>query len=401
MSDLTSAPRTGFLNMPRLPVAGFFSRLLAFVLDFLLIIAALHIASKTIPDFFWSLGAASGYATSAFCFLYFAAFNGPFGKGRTIGKMVLGIATTDYHGDPPSWRQSIMRTVILIPLFVLVPLSETLFGPGGDANTRFWKTAMTVFPMIAMILTTALIIPFNPFKQGLHDFLSKTLVRPTKGEAALNTPTFDDLITMVGSSWPTFHRQPQYSGLVSLALVVVVLSIMAWPGQRTEEQKNYLNAMYALDRLPGFDRSAIEGPIPLRIYEAQQNNDLGAAEEARKIEEAETTGTLRLVLEASRPGGWEFDTLREAQRGEILMDEWYAIAFPAMMDYMAAQGGKEDAEDDNAAKNRFQQLSQQWKRRDIELHLKFVKKVYLTPHGLALRETVGSYTKNYSPLEPE
>ena len=97
MTQLT-APRRGFLNMPRLPVSGFLIRLVAFIFDLLVVIAAIHLFSKSFPDFFWMLGANAGYVSAGFTFAYFALFNGPFGKGQTIGKMVLGITVTDLDG---------------------------------------------------------------------------------------------------------------------------------------------------------------------------------------------------------------------------------------------------------------------------------------------------------------
>ncbi|HET8776886.1 MAG TPA: RDD family protein [Candidatus Limnocylindria bacterium] len=43
--------------------------------------------------------------------------------GRSAGKRVLGLRTTDGHGDPPSWGQAIVRTAVKLLPWELVHLA--------------------------------------------------------------------------------------------------------------------------------------------------------------------------------------------------------------------------------------------------------------------------------------
>jgi uncharacterized RDD family membrane protein YckC len=410
MSDAPAptAPR-GFLNMPRLPVAGFFSRVFAFMLDFALLIGAIHLLSNALPDLFWALGRASGYVTGLFFFLYFVLFDGPFGKGRTIGKTVLGIAVTDYDGQSPTYRQAAIRAAVLMPAFVLIPVAETIFGHGGSEMERYLKTALGSFPMIAMLLATGLVIPFNPFKQGMHDYVAGTLVQPNKGEA--RPQPLVELAALVGGQWRVFHRQPQISGLVTFMLFFAVLLIMSWPGRHDDLQRAYLESRWALNKIPGFARADIEGPFPKPIYdmqqgawaapkadqgeEAGQGNPIGPTTNmvARLLDEY-TTKPMHLIVEASIAGNWPFDPAREEAISSSFLDTYYATTFRALLPVL--ESGVAASRDEE--KQPMAELAKRWRENGVTLSLAYVKKVYLSPHGRVLRRDVAMYTKSFPPI---
>lgn len=330
MSEL-AAPRRGFLNMPKLPVSGFLVRMVAFVFDLVAILAAIHIFARSFPDIFWALGANSGYVTAGFAFLYFILFNGPFGRGQTVGKMIVGVIATDYDGKPPSWRQSILRTVILMPPFVMVPVMEVVIGPTTSSMDFYLKSLATQFLMFGILVATALVIPFNPFKQGMHDYLAQTLVQPRhKGE--WEPILFEDLIGTMGREWPKFHRQPQISGLVTLFMILTILAYLAWPGQQRPNYRQYLDARHAMSTLPGFSRSTVEEPLSARALEILESGDEEKIRSAEWIsEDAASTGSLVMVLTVSRTGRWPESVTTNPSFAETYLDQYHQTVFPALI----------------------------------------------------------------------
>src|SRR5690606_22679337 len=127
----------GFLNMPKLPVSGLFMRTIAFLIDFLLILSAIHIVRAAVPDLLWALGKWTPYLTGTFTFAYFVFFNSQYGRGRTVGQVLVGIATTDQVSHAQPLRPAVLRTVILIPVFVAMPLSEAVIGQAQTADDIF------------------------------------------------------------------------------------------------------------------------------------------------------------------------------------------------------------------------------------------------------------------------
>ncbi|MCC5875729.1 MAG: RDD family protein [Candidatus Sumerlaeia bacterium] len=393
MSQLTPQ-RRGFLNMPKLPLSGFLIRLVAFLLDMVTILAAIHIFGRSFPDIFWALGANSGYVTAGFTFLYFVLFNGPFGKGQTVGKMIVGIIVTDYDGQPPSWRQAVLRTVILMPPFVMVPVTEVLIGPAMSSMDFYIMTLATHFLLLAMLVTTALVIPFNPFKQGLHDYVAQTLIQP-RARGAFEPVLFEDLAGTLGREWPKFHRQPQISGLVTLLMIMSLFAYLAWPGQQRPDYREYLEARHAMAGLPGFTGSTVEPPISERALKVLEEGDDDMIREASWLaEDMNTSGPLVLVLEVSRPGKWPNSVLENEALSEAYLDQYHQTVFPAFIrEYDTEIEGQQ-----GTMMERRRLIAALWSERDIRLRLVYINRLSFTPHILTLREEAGKFEKTYPAL---
>lgn len=393
MSQLTPQ-RRGFLNMPKLPVSGFLIRLVAFLLDMVTILAAIHIFGRSFPDIFWALGANSGYMTAGFAFLYFVLFNGPFGKGQTVGKMIVGIIVTDYDGQIPTWRQAILRTVILMPPFVMVPVMEVVVGPATNSMEFYIKSLSTQFLLLAMLVATALVIPFNPFKQGLHDYVAQTLIQPRpRGE--FEPVLFEELAGTMGREWPKFHRQPQISGLVTLLMIMSLFAYLAWPGQQRPDYREYLEARHAMATLPGFSGSSVEPPISERALKVLEQGDDDMIREASWLaEDKSTTGPLVLVLEVSRPGRWSESVIENNSLAEAYLDQYHQSVFPAFIrEYDTEIEGR-----GGTMLERRRLIASLWSERDITFRLVFVNRLSFPPHILTLREEAGKFEKTYPAL---
>lgn len=290
------------LKIPKLPVAGFWLRLLAHVIDWILILSALHIFSRAIPNVYFALGRWAPYLNSLFAFLYFVLFNGPFGRGRTLGKLIIGIRVTDYAGEGISYRQALIRTVVLYPLFVTVPLMEVILGHSHSEMGDYIQRLVTVFPAAALWLATAIVIAFNPFKQGLHDYLAETLVQP--GRTTAVGAAFEDLAAKMGVDWKQFHRQPQISGLITIVMVVVLLGYMSHPSLASEAIRERYRETYAMTSVPELAGSRFESNMGATV-EVYRANAATFGYPKLTDDDSLSSQSLVFVLENNRADSWD------------------------------------------------------------------------------------------------
>jgi uncharacterized RDD family membrane protein YckC len=135
--------------------AGFWRRLLAFVIDYIFLfgveLALAAIVYVFVPTTVSAIQGGSlraieevGPVMSAIGWAYYGIFESSPARG-TLGKMALGLYVGDIHGDPITFRRAVWRNWLKV-------LS--------------WVTLGTGFVLAA----------FTPRKQGLHDLLAGTLV---------------------------------------------------------------------------------------------------------------------------------------------------------------------------------------------------------------------------------
>jgi len=163
MKTLADGPETRRITDPEVLVddrgrselhtgyAGFVRRAAALLIDAVVLAAASAILSLPVAligqRFEWSpetISACSGTLTTVLILLYFAGLESSTSQG-TLGKMALGLQVTDLGGRPIRFQTALFRTVA--KLVSLMP-----FGIG--------------FLMAA----------FEERRQGLHDWIVKTLV---------------------------------------------------------------------------------------------------------------------------------------------------------------------------------------------------------------------------------
>lgn len=390
MAQIAGEVQPGFLNMPKLPVAGFMIRTAAFMLDLFLVLSVLHFASVLLPGFFWALGEWSPYLTGTLVFLYFVLGNGPVGKGKTLGKAICGLEVTTYDGDIPAFREVFIRTITLLPLFVTIPLAEVIFGTANSITESYYKTILTRYTFIAILIATALTIPFNPFKQGLHDFLGKTLVRRKSDRD--DFLTFEEMVDKVGVRSTKFHRQPQYSGGITLIILLVLLSYLGNPWSQPDSISNYLKAFHSLNDVRGFESAIFEvSPIPAEkfreaaIYAEQEEMIIPA------LEEDPTTGTLTLVIPVMHEGSFPFDP-ESVDSDTIyigLTDKYYDTVFPALL--TAYRASESDI---------LLERADEWEQSEVRLVPVLIELVGLFPYPQPLMRLSGSATFEYPPLKP-
>lgn len=135
-----------YKDLPSFAYAGFFIRLLAFVIDLILISAINRIISNMFnPDIEIILGISLGVIVYwIICLVYFTLLTF-FNNGQTLGKMITNIRVVSLNGEKADLWQIVSR--------------ET-FG-------RYVQNKFVVL---------YLIIGFAPMKQSLADILSDTVV---------------------------------------------------------------------------------------------------------------------------------------------------------------------------------------------------------------------------------
>lgn len=344
MPELTGNFQPGFLRMPRLPVAGFWIRLVALTLDVFVVLGAMHLLSRSLPDFYWALGRWSPYLNSLVTFLYFALFNSEFGKGRTVGKLILRLQVTDFDGKPVTIRQSVIRTVVLFPVFVLAPIGQTILGRPSSVIESYAWFLFNSAPMIAMPLATAITVAFNPFKQGMHDYLAQSLVRPVR-DPSEPLLSFEQMAAGVGAEWPKFQRQPQYSGAVTFAMVFVALAVLAYPGQQRPEIREIQASVYELNNLPEFSNSNViwNRPTLIEFYNnLHEQYQLPALEDDDSL----STDSLVFIVEARTDRDWRKMLTEEqsSQFTEKLSHEFADRIIPKMANIAWAADTEESKE---------------------------------------------------------
>jgi hypothetical protein len=301
--------------------------------------------------------------------------NGPFGRGQTIGKMALRIRVRDYAGEVISWRQAVVRTIVLFPTFVTVPVVGLFISGGASFWSDFIAGVLTHNIFLGVLVATLLVIPFNPFRQGLHDFAAKTLVG---GAAPDEAVTFTELTEKIGPGWVPFHRQPQYSGVVTALLVVVLQGVMMNPWNFTEEQEAYMKNIYLLSSNPGFAKSApMYAPMEESLYKLAAGPDAATDAPADVAEDDTTTGPLRLVLQVSRDMTWNVDmaTSEGMTLGRNYISNYHEKVLPIFLSYVGSSK-------DEQAKARVLK----WYDREISYRLLLVQGVGFTPYPPLYRE---------------
>ncbi len=107
------------INNQAISIAGFWRRLLAFLIDIALLGIVGSLLGWAFFDFFVKLGGWGLVIGFVIGLLYFALMNSNFSNGQTIGKRLMKIKVSDSSGEPLSISKSSLRfAVIGIPFFL-------------------------------------------------------------------------------------------------------------------------------------------------------------------------------------------------------------------------------------------------------------------------------------------
>ncbi|MFB3897301.1 MAG: RDD family protein [bacterium] len=165
-------------------ISGFWRRLLAFIIDSILLGILGYITGLFLFDFYAQLGGAGLILGFFIALLYFGLFNSSLGKGQTLGKRIMRIEVVDSSGNSIPLSRSLLRFTILgIPYFLNgAPIpSHITVSPIG------YGIGFLIFGFGGAIVY--LYIFNRRTRQSLHDLIMGTLVVRTipKGKLPHNS----------------------------------------------------------------------------------------------------------------------------------------------------------------------------------------------------------------------
>lgn len=192
------------MTSPKSNKRPLFSRIIAFIIDLIILGAACAVLSKYLFNYFPDSPFLFHCIGTLICLFYFAAFNSNIVDGKTIGKMICGIQVTNLINQPISFLHACLRSmIVIIPLcFIdfIQPFTQGSFG-FSLLNALFTSIVLVSFYLVIFNRNTS---------QSLHDILSKTQIQ----NKALNF----------------LAKPPIWKGhyLVSMGLVVIIITSSLW-----------------------------------------------------------------------------------------------------------------------------------------------------------------------------
>jgi uncharacterized RDD family membrane protein YckC len=155
-------------------ICGFWSRVVALLLDLVVLFLILAFPAIRWFDYFSSHPAAALTLGFVVTFPYFIILNSRIGNGQTLGEKIAKIRVADLQGNAISVQRSTLRFCVLaIPFF----FEEVQFTCTGGLCT---VTTFVTWLLTACRIATAYLYIFNTrTRQSLHDLVAQTYVIDT------------------------------------------------------------------------------------------------------------------------------------------------------------------------------------------------------------------------------
>jgi uncharacterized RDD family membrane protein YckC len=162
------------------PFAGFLHRTGAFMVDVLVLYFGSRALVSTARENFLAFNPYLPWIAHLVAFLYFALSAGPVGKGRTLGKSIMGLHVIQQDGRILEWKAAFRRSALQqLCFFSFMILSR------GNYNSIFlpdyYYAGMLFLTILSLGAFGTLIIQvlsqgIHPHKQCLHDMISGSYV---------------------------------------------------------------------------------------------------------------------------------------------------------------------------------------------------------------------------------
>ncbi len=207
--------------------AGFWIRALCFILDIIILNFFFKALNFVFRERLFEISAISEYLGAGIVFFYFFLLNGPAGKGRTIAKHIFQVRTQSENGEPLSYKDALIRTIIQ---FLSSHLVVLLLMPGYQSSTASLALALVGFMSFsfAFLVSNALLVGVNPLKKGFHDILSGSVV--VKGAELLSYKDIENLKNP-SLAVPT-RRSPASARQTAILAFVIIFAIQSFNGYR-------------------------------------------------------------------------------------------------------------------------------------------------------------------------
>jgi uncharacterized RDD family membrane protein YckC len=200
-ADLTSGPEYSFP-----PLADFWRRLLAFIIDVVLVAAVGQIIGWSLSSFWYQVGPNARIVGFLIIFLYFGLTYSKIFNGQTLGKRILKLAVRGKDNRPSAWAA-----------FCALQFLRCLY-------TGVWQLTLPDVPGIGELIsvivfgvgiTVVYTMIFNRSgRQGIHDLICRTYVIRLKGEPIESFPE-------------STRRHWVISGVLTVIAVIIVVALSA------------------------------------------------------------------------------------------------------------------------------------------------------------------------------
>ena len=197
-----SPPKTGrvidippeiYFQFP--PIAGFWRRLLAWLIDSLMLGLAGQLIGVIFSSYFFTIGLYGRFIGLALVIPYFGIMNSKIGGGQTLGKRVMKIAVRNKRNEPIELWRSLIRILLLATPMWLNGWALPIFQNSIVA----WFVSLLVFGLGGAILYTMV---FNrKARQGIHDLLLRTYVVHLPGKPVESAPVTSRTHWIVTGIW--------------------------------------------------------------------------------------------------------------------------------------------------------------------------------------------------------
>ena len=275
-------------------LSGFWRRLLAIVLDGLILGIVGFVSGFFFFDFYARLGGWGRLIGFGVDSMYFGVLNSAIGKGQTIGKRIMKIEVTNKFGEHITLGQSLLRNTILgVPFF----LNGILAPPSLVMSPVGYVIGFIVFGNGGAIIY--LYIFNRRTRQSLHDLVVGTFVTKTSPQGSLPfIPLWRPHLAVIGVWFITVlgllvfipalsqrgvfpellavQKSIQSSGKVHVATAIVGKSWGTTSGKKWESNYFQTNAIWK-ERPSDYEGAAREiAAIVLRDYPEVMKKDIMA-----------------------------------------------------------------------------------------------------------------------------
>lgn len=314
-----------------MPLAGFWRRAGAFMIDYVI----LHLLAfgwfKALLPMFLAWPLMLPVVSALVATLYLTLLNGPVGKGRTVGKQVLGLITRQLDGKPLDWSAAFMRSTIQCVLLIVAvaqAILPELVEPGpGLYQVRLAATALLITPALVFFAVNAAIIGVRTDKRGFHELAS--------GSFTFRVDHADTALPYLLSIPPEGRKRNwQVSLGLMVALLIVFETSFAFRSKEDEKQSiKFLEEFRVECGVEGFTAN------PIKIAGARKDEATSGFLTSETQAVADAT-TKPLICQANtnyvRMGRVDDDALREeiAQRqltnwaNEWVQERWDSEEMP-------------------------------------------------------------------------
>jgi uncharacterized RDD family membrane protein YckC len=167
---------------------------------------------------------------------YFWVLEGPIGKGKTIGKILLNIVVQDYDGQPLSSSTALVRTAICLNVFIFSTILGVFSGTVTSTQQMFFLN-LTSGLIWGYLIGNAILLGVHPLKQGFHDIITQTLV-PKEA--------FKDTYKNFLTRFPDFQRMQSgafQSAAIGCIVMVVLSSFMNFRHSFSDKEKERIQTV--------------------------------------------------------------------------------------------------------------------------------------------------------------